>query len=96
MLITKNDILDAIAKLPISVQSEIARTLTDRIQYNAKRQLHVGVKVSFRTKHGVYIEGTVIKVNGKSVKVLAGKNRYGNETLGNVQWTVSPQLLTVL
>lgn len=96
MLITKNDILDAIAKLPISVQSEIARTLTDRIQYQAKSLIRVGVRVSFRTKHGVDIEGIVLKVNGKSVKVLATKDRYGMETRGHVQWTVSPQLLTVL
>ncbi len=96
MLITKNQILDAIAALPLNVQTEISRVLTEQIQYKARQQLRLGARVQFRSKHGALIEGTVHRINGKSVKVLAGKDRYGNETLGPVTWTVSPQLLTVL
>jgi len=51
-----------------------------------KSTMVVGSTVSFRNRLGEYIEGIVIKKMPKNIKVLVDRT----------EWTVSPQLLTVV
>lgn len=92
----RDQILDEISTLPLNEQSEIAKLLLEQISFRARRSVRPGTKVYFSTRSGVRIEGTVERVNAKSVKVRANTDRYGAPTPYPVNWTVSPQLLTVI
>ena len=93
---TVEELLDEIALLPIEKQHELSRTLHEQIAYRSRRQLRPGTRVSFPTKAGITIEGVVERVNLKSVKISAKRDRYGQQTPFPVTWHVSPQLCKVL
>lgn len=56
-----------------------------RITMNQARAFRVGDKVQWFSKYGRTIEGTITKVNNKTIKVV---------TTSDGQWSVSPSLLT--
>lgn len=55
-----------------------------------------GQRVKFRSQYGMDIEGTIVKVNRKSIKVSAYIGRGGMKLQYPVQWAVSPSLLVSL
>ncbi len=92
---TTEQILEEIGKLPVNEQLQLSGRLHELVRVRARRQLRVGSRVSFTTRHGVRVQGVVERVNVKSVKVKASTDRYGVATQFPVMWTVSPELVTV-
>ena len=87
--------INEIVSFITSCSDEDRKTIVDAL--NAQRrvaneqvtkQLHLGARVSFiSTKGRGLIEGTVTKINKKSIKLNCGDHG---------RWTVSPNLLTLI
>jgi hypothetical protein len=87
-----NEVFEAFKKLTPAEQNRLIDAGRKLIQFN-NATLRSGAKVQFKTKHGVFIAGTFIRMKRKNAEVLS---LYGSEGIkrghaGN--WSVSPELL---
>lgn len=89
-------ILDICRELNADQIRELSIELHELFQDKAHakvRMLRPGTKVKFRHSNGFTIEGTLLKVNYKTVKIAGNKDRHGRPA--NVNWSVSPNLVEV-
>jgi len=77
--------LEEIMRVPGDIDVAIAM-LKNRKEFNLRRKLSVGTPVWFKGRKNRVVEGTVIKINAKSIKVDAGVNGI---------WNVEPNLINV-
>ena len=88
------DISAAALKLSRDDQLRLVTSVNGNLRMVALCSFSPGTKVRFNTRSGVSIEGKVVRVNNKNVKVESRYDRYGTDVGHTVTWTVSPQLLT--
>ena len=88
---TFNEVFEEFKKMPTADQRRLIEAGTKLLRWNNSNLL-TGSKVQFKTKNGVFIAGTVVRMKRKNVEVLS---LYGSEGIkrGHAgRWNVSPEL----
>jgi len=71
----------------------LERMLSDQLKSEVRRSFFPGDKVKFKSRTGAMIEGIVIRVNQKTVKVSSKMDKYGQVVTFPMTWIVAPQLV---
>jgi hypothetical protein len=66
---------------------QTSRRKQNVIAFSLASKFSIGQDVKFRTKRGQAVQGKVLRINTKSVSVLA---------VDGVRWTVSPSYLSIV
>jgi len=92
--VTVQDVMAAALTLSREDRQKLQQLLNSNLRSEVMASFYPGDKVKFKARSGVTIEGLVIRVNAKSVKVSSSQDRYGQvNSRGKVTWTVSPQFI---
>lgn len=92
----RSEILGEILKLDINEARHLLTEARECLEIRSRNSVRSGQKVRFKSRDGIFIEGTVQRVNRKNVLVTSKMDRYGRDGQGIVSWTVSPGLLEVI
>ncbi|SRR5258708_2446542 len=76
-------------------QLELVKQLVQYVADTAVLSLRPGQMVKFKTRNGVWIEGKIIRVNQKSIKITSRQDRQGSSSPDGriISWSVSPSLV---
>jgi FKBP-type peptidyl-prolyl cis-trans isomerase 2 len=83
-------VIDQVSRMDAEELNRVVEAVKMRRTYIAKttaRSLSIGDSVSFESKRGVTVQGTVTKVNSKTVVV---------DTVHDGRWKVTASMLTLL
>lgn len=86
-----NELKTAAASLPRNELIEL-RDHVLRLSESAA-EFVTGQRVKFKTRQGAFVEGTLTKINRKTMKVEAKMNEYGQKMSYPVRWTVARALV---
>jgi nitrate reductase alpha subunit len=82
---TLNEIFSKMDRNDFNIAANIYKHWQGMLQHNAAIAFRIGDKVKWNSKYGRIEQGTITKVNSKTIKVT---------TTSNQMWNVSPSLLS--
>lgn len=87
------DVYKAASTLSREDRQTLERMLNDQLKSEVRRSFFPGDKVKFQSRNGAMIEGIVIRVNQKTVKVSSKMDKYGHVASFPMTWIVAPQFV---
>ena len=87
-----NEVFEAFKTLTPAEQRRLIESGSQLLKFN-NASLRAGAKVQFKTQHGVFIAGTMVRMKRKNAEVLSKFDRNGMKLNSAVRWNVSPELL---
>ena len=89
---TYNEVFQAFSKLTPAEKSRFIEAARQQVRFD-NTNLLAGAKVQFKTQHGVFIAGTLVRMKRKNAEILSKFNRDGLKPGAVVRWNVAPELL---
>jgi len=90
--LTFNELFEEFKKQTTADQRRLIEAGTKLLTWNNSNLL-AGSKVQFKTKHGVFIAGTLVRMKRKNAEVLSLYGQEGIKRGHAGSWNVAPQLL---
>jgi len=88
------DMYQVIKLLDREDKVKLGEMLRDHLSREAGLEFSPGDKIKFATRHGILIEGVILRLTGKNMKIASKQDRNGNAQPRAVNWTVSRQLVS--